>query len=94
MRRPEPVVLAGHGVVLEPLSPAHAGDLLAAAQDSRAAIARLGGHHDGTLRHDRLRPDGSVRDSACFSVLAVEWPQVRAGLRARLVQAAPERSSR
>ncbi len=30
------------------------------------------------------RNDGSVRDSTYFSILAAEWPQVRAGLQARL----------
>ena len=35
--------------------------------------------------HSRLRADGSVRDSAYYSVLAAEWPAVRAGLEARLV---------
>ena len=186
MRTPEPVVLAGHGVVLEPLTPGHVPDLLAAAQDddvwrwlpvprpraaddvrrmvethpadlafavvvdgraqgstsyldvdlsvgglevgwtwyarelwasrvnpackllllahafddlgaqrvtlktdalntrSRAAIARLGAQYDGTLRHHRVRADGSVRDSAYYSVLVAEWPGVRAALEARL----------
>ncbi len=51
---------------------------------SQAAIRRLGAHHDGTLRHHRRRPDGSVRDSVYFSILAAEWPEVRAGLEARL----------
>ena len=51
---------------------------------SRRAIGRLGAQYDGTLRHHRLRADGSVRDSAYFSILAGEWPQVREGLLARL----------
>jgi RimJ/RimL family protein N-acetyltransferase len=51
---------------------------------SRAAISQLGAAYDGTLRHHRLRSDGSVRDSAYFSVLAAEWPAVRDGLRARV----------
>lgn len=186
MRTPDPVVLTGHGVVLEPLTAGHAADLLAAAQDddvwrwlpvprprteddvrrlvethpadlafavvvdgraqgstsyldvdpsvggleigwtwyarplwatsvnpackllllahafdelgaervtlktdrlnarSQAAIRKLGGQYDGTLRHHRRRPDGSVRDTAFFSVLVGEWPGVRAGLQARL----------
>jgi RimJ/RimL family protein N-acetyltransferase len=48
------------------------------------AVQRLGAQYDGTLRHHRLRADGAVRDSAYFSVLAAEWPAVRAGLEARL----------
>jgi RimJ/RimL family protein N-acetyltransferase len=187
VRTPEPVVLAGHGVTLEPLSPGHVEDLIVAAQDddvwrwlpavrprtrdqllqlieshpgdpafavivdgraqgstsyldvdpsvggleigwtwyakalwatrvnpackllllehafedldaervtlktdglntrSQAAIRRLGAQYDGTLRHNRLRPDGSVRDTAYFSILRAEWPRVREGLQARLV---------
>lgn len=51
---------------------------------SQGAIRKLGATYDGTLRHNRLRPDGSVRDTAYFSILLAEWPAVRAGLRARL----------
>lgn len=54
---------------------------------SQAAIRKLGARYDGTLRHARRRPDGSVRDTAYFSILAAEWPQVQAGLRARLAAA-------
>ena len=58
---------------------------------SRSAIARLGAQPDGVLRHCRLRPDGSVRDSAYYSILSAEWPRVRSGLRARLAGAAAGR---
>ena len=51
---------------------------------SQAAIRKLGAAYDGTLRHHRLRSDGSVRDSAYFSILATEWPAVRQGLLTRL----------
>lgn len=51
---------------------------------SQAAIRKLGAVYDGTLRHNRLRPDGTVRDTAYFSILATEWPSVHEGLRARL----------
>jgi RimJ/RimL family protein N-acetyltransferase len=51
---------------------------------SQSAIRRLGATYDGTLRHHRLRADGSVRDTAYFSILASEWPGVRAGLQARV----------
>lgn len=51
---------------------------------SQAAIRKLGCRYDGTLRHQRRRPDGSVRDAAYFSLLAAEWPTARARLRARL----------
>ncbi|MGB8652455.1 MAG: GNAT family protein [Mycobacteriales bacterium] len=52
---------------------------------SQAAIRKLGCRHDGTLRHNRLRSDGSVRDTAYFSLLAAEWPQARIRLEERLV---------
>lgn len=51
---------------------------------SQAAIRKLGCAYDGTLRHHRLRADGSVRDSAYFSMLLSEWPPAKARLEARL----------
>jgi RimJ/RimL family protein N-acetyltransferase len=51
---------------------------------SQAAIRKLGCAHDGTLRHQRRRPDGTVRDAAFFSMLAHEWPPARARLEAHL----------
>lgn len=51
---------------------------------SQAAIRKLGCQYDGTLRHQRRRPDGSVRDTAFFSMLAAEWPAARARLEARV----------
>jgi len=51
---------------------------------SRAAIHKLGATFEGIVRRDRLRPDGTWRDSAVYSILVDEWPGVRAGLLARL----------
>lgn len=51
---------------------------------SIAAITRLGAVPEGVLRSHRVRPDGTRGDTAYFSVLAAEWPAVRAGLEARL----------
>ena len=51
---------------------------------SQAAIARLGATREGVLRHHLRRPDGTWRDTVVFSVIRDEWPQVRAGLLARL----------
>lgn len=53
-------------------------------QQSRAAIARLGAKQDGVLRHHRRLPDGSLRDTVVFSIIALEWPAVRANLEYRL----------
>jgi RimJ/RimL family protein N-acetyltransferase len=49
---------------------------------SRAAITRLGCTLDGVLRADRPASDGTVRDSAIYSMVAGEWP----GARLRLVE--------
>lgn len=50
---------------------------------SQAAIAKLGAVREGVLRRDQPREDGSWRDTVVFSVLADEWPTVKAGLEAR-----------
>lgn len=52
---------------------------------SQQAIARLGASFEGVLRRYQRRTDGTVRDTVLFSVTAEQWPQVRDGLRARLV---------
>jgi len=51
---------------------------------SRAAIARLGFSLDGIWRAERPAPDGTVRDSASYSMLAAEWPGHRRRLLERL----------
>ncbi len=47
---------------------------------SQQAIERIGGVREGALRHHRIMPDGYLRDSVYFSVLAEEWPQIRTRL--------------
>ena len=47
---------------------------------SRRAIERLGAQLDGILRAHMVLPNGSLRDTAVYSVLATEWPTVRAHL--------------
>ncbi|NUR92846.1 MAG: GNAT family N-acetyltransferase [Nonomuraea sp.] len=44
---------------------------------SQAAIRRIGGVHEGTLRRHRKRPDGTWRDSVYFGILKEEWPDHR-----------------
>lgn len=51
---------------------------------SRKAIERLGAKLDGVLRAWQRAVDGGPRNTATYSILASEWPQVREGLRARL----------
>jgi RimJ/RimL family protein N-acetyltransferase len=54
---------------------------------SQRAIARLGARYEGTLGRYQRRADGTVRDTALFSVLAEDWPGVRDGLHTRLADA-------
>ena len=51
---------------------------------SQAAIKKLGAKYEGMLRNQRIRPDGSYRDTVIFSVIESEWPAVKARLEARL----------
>ena len=51
---------------------------------SQRAILKLGAKFEGRLRNDRVRQDGSLRDSMLYSIIANEWPGVREGLRARI----------
>jgi len=57
---------------------------------SRAAIERIGGRLDGVMRawQPSLVPgeEGTARDSALYSILPSEWPEVRAVLEARLAR--------
>ncbi|MGH8829400.1 MAG: GNAT family N-acetyltransferase [Jiangellaceae bacterium] len=55
---------------------------------SQRAIARLGAAYEGTLRRHQRRADGTVRDTAMFSVVAEEWPDVRSRLQERLAAVA------
>ncbi len=51
---------------------------------SRAAVLKLGAVFEGVLRQDRVVWTGRIRDTAIYSILAHEWPLVRARLDDRL----------
>jgi RimJ/RimL family protein N-acetyltransferase len=51
---------------------------------SRRAIERVGASFEGIRRAHVPAPDGTIRDSAYYSIVASEWPTVRAGLHASL----------
>jgi RimJ/RimL family protein N-acetyltransferase len=51
---------------------------------SRRAIERLGAQLDGILRSHQVSPNGTLRDTAVYSIVAAEWPTVRAHLRFQL----------
>jgi len=46
-------------------------------QRSRAALERIGGKFEGILRSHRMAADYIPRDSARFSIIEAEWPQVK-----------------
>ena len=47
---------------------------------SRNAIERLGAKLDGVLRSHMIMANGTVRDTAVYSIIAGEWPAVKANL--------------
>ena len=51
---------------------------------SRAALERIGAQFEGVLRAHRLAADLVPRDSARYSIVAAEWPQLRQRLQERL----------
>jgi RimJ/RimL family protein N-acetyltransferase/ribosomal protein S18 acetylase RimI-like enzyme len=53
---------------------------------SRAALSALPARFEGVLRNHMTVPDVGLRDSAYFSVIDSEWPEVRANLERRLAQ--------
>ena len=53
---------------------------------SRAAILGIGAKEEGTLRNHMVRHDDSARHSVYYSVIAEEWPEVKARLESRLAQ--------
>lgn len=56
-------------------------------QRSRAAIERIGGKFEGILRAHRMAADFIARDSARYSIVAAEWPDVKRRLHQLLDQA-------
>lgn len=51
---------------------------------SRAAMEALPARFEGVMRNHMIVPDIGLRDSAYFSVIDAEWPEVRANLQRRL----------
>lgn len=48
------------------------------------AIEKLGATFEGILRKDQIYPNGIIRNTAVYSIIDDEWPQVKKGLEARL----------
>lgn len=53
---------------------------------ARASLVRLGATYEGTLRSHRVSSD-PYRNSAAYSIVACEWPQVRAIIEQRRLRA-------
>lgn len=51
---------------------------------SRAAIERLGARLDGILRQHMIMANGTIRDTAVYSIPHYDWPSVKANLEFRL----------
>ena len=49
-------------------------------EKSRAALLGIGAQFEGIFRNHMVMPDGPMRHSAYYSVIAEEWPEVRARL--------------
>ena len=47
---------------------------------SRRGIERLGAKQDGILRNHQVAPNGTLRDTVVYSIVASEWPTVKAHL--------------
>jgi len=47
---------------------------------SRAAMERMGAQFEGILRAHRMATDFTPRDSARYSIVAADWPEVKARL--------------
>ena len=53
-------------------------------QASRRGIERLGAKLDGILRNHSIAPNGTLRDTVVYSIIAGEWPTVKAHLNYQL----------
>ncbi|WP_412553156.1 GNAT family N-acetyltransferase [Shimia sp. MIT1388] len=58
-------------------------------QQSRRAIERLGAKFDGVLRNHMIMANGTLRDTAVYSICQHEWPAIRANLEHKLARMAP-----
>ena len=58
-------------------------------RQSRAGIERLGAKLDGILRNHMIMPNGTLRDTCTYSIIASEWPVVRAHLEWQLAKPRP-----
>jgi RimJ/RimL family protein N-acetyltransferase len=53
---------------------------------SRRGIERLGAKQDGILRNHSIMPNGTMRDTVVYSIIAGEWPTVKTHLNWQLAK--------
>ena len=53
---------------------------------SRRGIERLGAKLDGILRRHAIMANGTLRDTAVYSITAEEWPMVKSHLNWQLTR--------
>jgi RimJ/RimL family protein N-acetyltransferase len=63
-------------------------------RQSRSGIERLGAKLDGILRSHRIMPDGTLRDTVVYSIVATEWPTVKTHLSWQLAKPRPGTAGR
>jgi RimJ/RimL family protein N-acetyltransferase len=51
---------------------------------SRRALEKIGAVFEGVMRQDKIEPDGKPRNTAFYSIVREEWPNVRDRLTAKL----------
>ena len=51
---------------------------------SRRGIERLGAKQDGILRNHQIAPNGTLRDTVVYSIIASEWPTAKVHLNYQL----------
>ena len=59
-------------------------------KDACKALTRIGAHQEGILRHNAIMPGGRRRDTAIYSILDEEWPEIKKDLEERLRPPEPE----
>ncbi|ACA87641.1 GNAT family N-acetyltransferase [Shewanella woodyi] len=53
-------------------------------EQSRSAILRIGAEFEGILRNSRILPGGSYRNTAIYSIIEQDWPQVKSVLQGKM----------
>ncbi|EGC40015.1 hypothetical protein DICPUDRAFT_20418, partial [Dictyostelium purpureum] len=55
-------------------------------EKSRDAILRIGAKLEGTVRHERIMPDGRKRNSLRFSIIDPEWEAIKLNLEEKMTK--------